>query len=754
MLGTSLGAPWLMVATLFSADSAQRDHHHAERACPVCSSASHVAQALRAAGQARDAQVGASQSDVLHYDLNLEIFPAAEELAGDNVMTVRAAADGVSSFAFWLHDAFEIVSVQVNGAPAAWRRIDSAVIEVTLDRTYDEDEQFVISVAYEGQPVAGGLGSIEFDTQDGQPLVFTLSEPWFAYTWWPVKEDNRDKAAADLRFTVPEALTVASNGMLQSVTPVGSNRQRHHWKTDYPTAPYLFAFSAANYNEFTDTWIYAAPEGTIEMPLLYMIFPSSDNAANREAWLETKTMLTVFSDLFGVYPFAEEKYGIYQFDPSGASAMEHQTMSGQDGFESWLSAHELAHQWWGNLVTCADWHHIWLNEGFASYSEALWEQYKPGSSGEPELHAHMQWRRPNDVGVTVYRPDDSNVSSIFRTDAVYRKGSWVLHMLRHVIGDLAFFQSLHEYRERHAHGAVVTEDFQAAVEAVVGRDMTWFFQQWVYDPGAPEYHFAWQHVQVGESDYLEIYLQQAQSSDYPVFSMPIDLAVTVGSDELIRTIWNDEQAEHLLVQLPGPPQDVQLDPDEWILREQTVETSFVQGPPKIASLSPGPGSEWDGRSPIQITFHKPVSASADDFLLQTVCGDPIDFDFTYHAQAQQTVLTPLGPAPAAAVELQVLDSITELAADLALDGEVLHSADPQSLPSGDGLPGGSAVFQLHVAGAVLADLTCDGVVDVSDLLALISNWGSCPGGSICTGDINGDGAVDVSDLLMLLANWG
>jgi aminopeptidase N len=454
----------------------QNDQGHQSLVCPECGHAHRAHRLFRAGAQpgGMDRAV-ADLTDVLHYDLDLEIIPSQQRLEGHNTITVRSLSDGLASFEFWLHESLMISSVQVNGSPAAWVRLDPAAVEVALDRAYAVDEQFAVRIDYAGQPVADGFGSIIFTTQSGNPLVFTLSEPWFAYTWWPVKEDNRDKATGDLRFTVPQTLKVASNGVLQSIEPAGAGKHRFHWKTEYPTVPYLFAFSASVYNEFSDTWTYQplSPPGAdnVTMPVDFMIFPASDTPANRNAWLTTLPMLTVFSDLFGAYPFASEKYGIYQFGFGGG--MEHQTMSGQGGFGISLTAHELGHQWWGNMITCADWHNIWLNEGFATYSEALWFEFQPGSSGTPALHGAMASRRPTTFNVTVYRYNISTPSQIFSTNAVYRKGAWVLHMLRHIAGNKAFFEILREYRNRYEFDSTVTEDFLDVVETILGRDMSW-----------------------------------------------------------------------------------------------------------------------------------------------------------------------------------------------------------------------------------------------------------------------------------------
>jgi aminopeptidase N len=298
----------------------------------------------------------ADDTDVLHYVLDIEIVPSSDWLGGTNTITVHSLIDGLTTFQIRLRDNFNITSVQVDGVPATWQRLSVSTIEVALSPAYDTGEEFDVLVVYDGQPVSQGFGSINFTSAGGSPLVFTLSEPWYAYTWWPAKDDNIDKATGEFKITVPDTLTVASNGLMLSMDDVGGSRLRYDWLTGYQTATYLFSFSAAHYNTFSDTYDYDGGS----MPVDFFIFPDSDTPSNRDAWLTTVAMLPVFSDLFGLYPFIDEKYGIYQFAFGGG--MEHQTMTGQGTFNERISAHELGHSWFGNMITCGTWQDIWLNE--------------------------------------------------------------------------------------------------------------------------------------------------------------------------------------------------------------------------------------------------------------------------------------------------------------------------------------------------------------------------------------------------------
>jgi hypothetical protein len=435
----------------------------------------------------------------------------------------------------------------------------------------------------------------------------------------------------------------------------------------------------------------------------------------------------VFGDLFGLYPFLDEKYGIYQFGFGGG--MEHQTMTGQGSFTETLTAHELAHQWWGDMITCGTWQDIWLNEGFATYSEALWLESEPGGGGTDALHAHMEIRRPSDVNGSVYVPaaDAGNFNRIFSSNFSYRKGAWVLHQLRHVVGDQNFFDILAAYRAAYEHGSAITEDLRQVAEGVYGSDLTWFFDEWVYDIGAPAYASAWRGHEIGGTNYVELYISQFQTSSYPIFTMPLDVVMTTTGGDMTHVVWNDAEEEHFLFAVPGEVLSLDLDPDDWTLHTGNVTTAFVQGPPKLVLTAPEPGGSVTSAEDmtVEITFHKDVVADAAHFDLVGDATGPAPFAYAYDDASHTVTLTPDEALGADDYTLTVQDGIVDVVAGLSLDGELADPTDPEALPSGEGLPGGDA-------------------------------WGSCPRPCppTCPADFNGNCYVDVTDFLFLLAEWG
>ena len=693
-----------------------------------------------------------ADTDALHNDLSITIDTANETLTGSNTITLRSLADNLTTFRVRIRDQFSLPSVLVDGAPAAWTRLNITTIEITLPTPKNTGDTFTVTVAYSGVAVSRGFGSIEFGTHAGTPIVATLSEPWFAYTWWPHKDDgqnnNRDKATADIRVTTPDWMSVASNGVLQSETLLPGGLKTTHWATSQPMTTYLLSIAATNYVRFTDTYVH--DNGV--MPLVYMLYPETNTANTLSQLAVIKPMLDVFGEIFGPYPYLSEKYGVYQFNFGGG--MEHQTMSGQGSFGESLTAHELAHQWWGDDVTTADWNNIWLNEGFATYSEALWFERKPGGSAAA-LQSAMAARRPVVFDDSTYIPEPTSPSRIFSLNFTYRKGAWILHMLRGVIGDNAFFDSLARFRDDHAEGAATTDDFRLAVEAATGEPFDWYFDQWVFGIGAPNYQHAFTTHTINGARFAEVLVRQNNPVAYPTFTMPIPLRLTTTSSTTEELVWNTADEQHFLIPIDGPLTSFEFDPQTWILAQTVNSAAFSAGPPKIVAANPAPiGPASLGvlgpTDAIQITFHEPVAITSADAELLGPTG-PAAVSVTYDPATLTATITPSAPLETGAWTLTLRDTITSIGAGLALDGET-GLARPAGPLGGDGTPGGDAVFSFTVASP--ADLNADGVVNGVDLLILLSAWGDAPLGVAPSPDINSDGAVDGIDLLILLSAWG
>jgi aminopeptidase N len=325
------------------------------------------------------------------------------------------------------------------------------------------------------------------------------------------------------------------------------------------------------------------------MPLEYWMYPASATADIVDRWNRTADMIDIFGEYFGKYPFAEEKYGMAQFQWGGA--MEHQTCSSMGSYGENTIAHELAHQWWGNLVTCSNFHHIWINEGFATYSEAL---YWGAKNGDAAYHAHMALKN-NDAGGSVYRPDTSTVGNIFSWNHVYQKGAWVLHMLRHVIQDEAFFNSFLEFREMFQYSHASTEDFQGVAESQYGESLEWFFDQWIYGSGKPHYRWWWHSEVAHESGLNKVTIQidQIQNSEYPIFKMPIDIKISGVDKDTTIIVWDLLRVQEFRFDLDFEPLAVYLDDESWIFKSATQvagdgEHDLLPGDFRLLAAYPNP----------------------------------------------------------------------------------------------------------------------------------------------------------------------
>jgi aminopeptidase N len=529
-----------------------------------------------------------TETDVLHYNLDIELTnlnTAANTctIAGANTITIKSKSSNLTSFTIRLRSQYNVTSALINGTTPVTVTTDSTTTRtVTLDRSYAMDEVFTLSIAYTGTTQSVGLGSIEVRSHGGTPVVATLSEPYYSYSWWPVKDgdvgvpgDNSDKATVELKITAPNNFSVAANGILQSMQILSGSRKKFHWASTSEMATYLVAFGASNYTTWSTTYNY--PGGS--MPVEYYLYPENDTAANRAGWEKTMQMMAVFRPLFGEYPFVDEKYGLYNFPFSGG--MEHQTMTGQSSFGESLTSHELGHQWWGDNITCKTWSDIWLNEGFATYSEALWIEFKSGAADALGYFNAMQSRKPLNFGDSVYIPDPATLSPtrIFSSDFSYRKGAWVLHQLRHIVGDATFFQILADYRAAFEGKAATTEDFEAVASATYGQDLSWFFDQCVYAIGSPAYRFGSDIIEVDGQRYLHFRIEQTQQASYPqVFTMPVDVvALTLQNLEQTVTVWNDERTQRFVAPLSINPALVSFDPEEWILRTGLTTRALMIG---------------------------------------------------------------------------------------------------------------------------------------------------------------------------------
>ncbi|MFO0835147.1 MAG: M1 family aminopeptidase [Phycisphaerales bacterium] len=683
-------------------------------------------------------------TDVLHNNLDFEVFPSTSVITGTNTITVKSLVNNLTQFTIRLRSNYTISSLKVDNVNATATAVGSYGRQITLPHAYNAGDIFTVAIAYTGTAVSRGFGSIEFTTLGGQPAIFSLSEPYFAATWWPTKDgdfgapgDNGDKFTMELAVTAPNTLTTASNGVLQGVDALSGNRSKYRWKTDYQIAPYLVSFGTAKYNTWTKTYNY----GTGSMPVMFYLSPTSDTASYRAAWEKCIPMMEVYKTVYGLYPFANEKYGLYEFTFGGG--MEHQTITGQQGNTESLTSHELGHQWWGDMVTCKTWSDIWLNEGFATYSTCLWEERKTGSVNFAAYKSALASNRPSTVAGTVYCYDTTDMNLIFSGDNSYSKGCWVQHMLRGVMGDTNFFNGLAAYRAAYEGSAATTDQYAAIMSAAAGEDLTSFFQEWVYENGAPKYQSAYQNVTINGQNYLRLYLKQNQVASYGVFDMPVPVRINHSGGPTNTKVRNDSLTEHFLIPIPASATSISIDPDDWILNEGKATTSYVQGPAKVAQASPALGSstpDISAPSAITIYFSDNVTISGSDVSV-TRNGSPFPVVLSYNSGTFAATLDAGTPFPAGDYVVTVSDNVKTATGAIKLDGEIADANNASSLPSGEGLAGGNAVWAFYVTATCAADFNNDGFVNGDDYDAFASAFDA----GTSAGDFNHDGFVNGDD---------
>jgi aminopeptidase N len=501
-----------------------------------------------------------AQYDVRWYDLDLAFTPATSMVSGTVRMKATVVSGPITTVDLDFDANLVMDGATCAGAATTWTRAGD-VLTLALDRAYADGEMVDVRVTYHGVPTAGGY--FGFQTVNSRQLIWSLSEAYGSRTWWPCKDAPEDKPdSVDVHFTCPTGLTTVSNGTLVS-TVVNGATTTTSWHERYPVATYLVFIASYPYTLVQDWYVSATGDS---LPLRFNIVPESvAGAAASDALV--KSMIAAYASRMGEYPFMGEKYGHAQFTFSGG--MEHQTNTCLGVYVEYITAHELMHQWWGDLVTCRDFHHIWLNEGFATYGEALWAE---ATGGTGAYHAYVNTSRYLGAG-TVWVPDATDETRVFDSNLSYDKGGWVLHMLRHVLGDDTFFAALRAYRAQWGYASATTEDFRDVCEAVSGRDLHAFFQQWIYGEYYPVYRADWTSAPAAGGGW-DVALTLKQTQSWQLFTMPVDVTIATAGGETTFVVPDSLATQDVVLHVDAPPQSVTIDKDGWILhRLESVVTA-------------------------------------------------------------------------------------------------------------------------------------------------------------------------------------
>lgn len=527
----------------------------------------HCSEKARHTGALKSSQSGNfSNYDVKYLRFNLDIDPASDTIGGSVYTLVEVVSDLSSGLGMELSTSFTIQKILFQGNPVSFSHTGEYALSISIPGNHAIGELLGIEIFYSGVPeTAEGFGSVGRKEHEGVPAVWTLSEPYGCRDWWPGKNDLTDKAdSMDMIIHSPVMFRAASNGLLVS-DQVQSGIRTCHWKHRYPIVPYLISFAVTNYEVYSD---YAYPDGS-PIEILNYVYPE-DKAEIMPYTAQTAMVMELFSELFTPYPFKNEKYGHAQFGWGGG--MEHQTMSFMGRFDYEIIAHELAHQWFGNMITLNSWKDIWLNEGFATYLAGM--SYEHLFDG----YYWPFWKSQNISYVTsepdgsVYVDDTSSVSRIFSSRLSYSKGALVLHMLRWVCGDEAFFSACRNYLNdaELKYGFAGTSDLISHLEAESGKDLTEFLNDWYYGQGFPSYQV--RCYQLASNDY-KVEISQTQSDpSVSFFEMPVPVRFYGVQGDTTIVFNHNSNYEVFYIYTDFEIESVQFDPDQWLISASNLDT--------------------------------------------------------------------------------------------------------------------------------------------------------------------------------------
>ncbi len=547
-------------------------------------------------GELGDASVTSDRYDVLRCALDLAIDPGTRSIDGSVQLVFASRWEGLRDVVCDLRQTLTVAGVDhVSGALPFTHAGDS--VTITLPEGLATGALDSVTIRYGGQPlqplVNRGLMYREHTPDPVSqpavraPVVANMSQPAHAQSWWPCKDRPGDKFLVSMALTVPDTLVGVSNGTLLGVTPAGDGRETWRWREDYPIAAYLVSVAISDYTLLQEECLTG---GGTAVPLRHWVFPedAADAAVDFAPMCE---MMDLCEQWFGPYPFAGEKYGHAEFIWPGA--MEHQTITSigsssvsGDRSRDWLIAHELGHQWFGDSLTPREWADIWLNEGLATYTEALWYEHRDG----PTAYLAFMDRARNEaewlLDGPVYDP-----MPVFPGRVIYDKGAWIMHMLRGRMGDAAFFGFLQDWGSGGGRpgGTVVTEDFIALASTLAGEDLNGFFRPYLESMELPRINAQLQveDGDAGPGTRLRVTLSQHQ---LPLFDNVYPVVVTTAGGGQTVNLRLDGALASAVFEFPTPVIEARLDPDGWVLWTPLGDDAISEG---LQGVYPNPSAgDW------------------------------------------------------------------------------------------------------------------------------------------------------------------
>jgi aminopeptidase N len=545
-----------------------------------------------------------SAYDVLHYHLDVALENDTSLISGRVDMLFRVMGSTMDTLAVELIQQMQVDSIKVNGISRPFAHSGDTLM-VFFNPGALAGSTMTLSTWYHGTPPASGffsgLSSAWFPLWQSH-VTWTLSEPWLGKQWWPVKQDLQDKAdSVSVYITTSNVNKAGSIGLLKAVVPVPGNKVRYEWRSRYPIDYYLVSCAVGPYQDYS---IYAKPAGMTDSILIQnYIFDVPGCLQQYKANIDkTPAYLALFSDLFSLYPFHAEKYGHCLAYLGGA--MEHQTMTTTGDFAPDLISHELAHQWFGDNVTCATWNDIWINEGFATYGTYLARQYTEGQASADVFMQGIHDVVMSAPDGSVYIPDSEvdNVFRIFDGRLSYNKGAAILHMLRFEMDDdTLFFNTLKDFQQQYGGSTASGLDFKAVAESTSGLDFDDFFDQWYFGEGYPTFYI--NYLNSGDSLLLRI-AQSPSTAVTPLFRMSLALKLHNATSDTTIRLHLDQAIQDFKLPFMHEVTGITVDPEGWcLLKVGGIQEGITEMGKRLSfQISPNPASdriliEFEGNAP-------------------------------------------------------------------------------------------------------------------------------------------------------------
>lgn len=528
--------------------------------------------------------------DVHFYHLNLWVETDDSFIKGKVFIHAQSLSSDLDSIYLDLSKEMVVQQILLNQEEVEFLPNDQDVLCILSPQNIGEGEAFILEINYEGKALStGGRGYVSLDSHHGTRVNWTLSEPFYSKDWWPCKQQLEDKADSVWVFvTTSDKNKVGSNGLLSATVPLENDQVRYEWKSQYPIAYYLISIALAEYMEYS--FMSPSKEG----PPVWMqnyLYPDSLMYKSQKAFIDcTHVQMNLLQEKYGQYPFIDEKYG-HCITPIGGG-MEHQTMTTQRDFQFHLTIHEMGHSWFGNQVTCASWNHIWINEGFATYTQYLGLENLADRASADAFMAAIQEVVMREPDGSVYVPDEflEDRDRIFSGRLSYYKGAVIIQMIRYLLADDdLFFHILQEFQSRFAYHSATAEDFKDVLEELSQQDFEQFFELWYYGEGFPIYQFNWKQSANGQ---FELHSQQSSSTSKTVFfpmRFDVQLFFNDGTDSIIQ-VEQTQNIENIQMVFPKFIKDIIPNPGASNLMEVKAIYSGSLNPGEV-HVEPNPAHD-------------------------------------------------------------------------------------------------------------------------------------------------------------------